>query len=575
MKPLARRTFIALALQCLALVLLALSVAGRPWPDERQAATVHVLSDRSPSVAARPADAALQDVLATVGESPRRVAARVVEFGGHAADAAAPATNIEAAIGESMRRRTADSADAIVVLSDGRATKGDTERALRRANEAGVPVLWRTLPSEAATPRIVDVLAPARAMPGQVIPVALRLAGASREPLTVSLSARGTDGIDPAAVEIAPGALGNEVLRLRARSPGTLLLDAELRDAKSGSVVDRWSAVAVVNVESPAGILYVAGGPRPLERSLAEGGWNVTRIEPSRLDSLAPGLASQAAVILDDVPARAARPSTWTALAAAVREQGTGLLVLGGPQSFAAGSYRDSPLEPLLPVRSRPSGLGDSAAVVFVVDKSGSMGETSAGVDRFRLAQRAVAETAGTLGERDTAALVVFDAEPRVLRPMQRAGEFREAVAQPWPAQPRGGTRLAPALDAALGQLAESTGRRRILVLVTDGFVDSGPPESLRSRLAGEDVEVVVLGVGPDADTAALQPFFPVEQATILHVAEAAELPSVMRSGLESRRRDDCRLERSRAPGIGTRRPRCRALAGWPRPCRGRDVRAR
>jgi hypothetical protein len=84
--------------------------------------------------------------------------------------------------------------------------------------------------------------------------------------------------------------------------------------------------------------------------------------------------------------------------------------------------------------------------------------------------------------------------------------------------------------------LAESTGRRRILVLVTDGFVDSGPPESLRSRLAGEDVEVVVLGVGPDADTAALQPFFPVEQATILHVAEAAELPSVMRSGLESRR---------------------------------------
>jgi hypothetical protein len=119
---------------------------------------------------------------------------------------------------------------------------------------------------------------------------------------------------------------------------------------------------------------------------------------------------------------------------------------------------------------------------------------------------------------------------------MQRAGEFREAVAQPWPAQPRGGTRLAPALDAALGQLAESTGRRRILVLVTDGFVDSGPPESLRSRLAGEDVEVVVLGVGPDADTAALQPFFPVEQATILHVAEAAELPSVMRSGLESRR---------------------------------------
>ena len=83
-------------------------------------------------------------------------------------------------------------------------------------------------------------------------------------------------------------------------------------------------------------------------------------------------------------------------------------LVLGGAQSFAAGSYGDSKLESLLPVLSRPSGLGAATAIVFVVDKSGSMGATSAGVDRFRLAQRAVTETATMLTDRDSAALVVF-----------------------------------------------------------------------------------------------------------------------------------------------------------------------
>jgi hypothetical protein len=190
----------------------------------------------------------------------------------------------------------------------------------------------------------------------------------------------------------------------------------------------------------------------------------------------------------------------------------------------------------LLPVRSRPAGLGDAAAVVFVVDKSGSMGETAGGVDRFGLAQRAVAETAATLADRDSAALVLFDAEPRVLLPLQGATGFREAVMRPWPAAPRGGTRLAPALDAALGQLAGSTAPRRILVLVTDGFVDAAPDESLRSRLASAAVELVALGVGPDADTAALRPYFPPDRSTVLHVGQAAELPTVMRAGLESRR---------------------------------------
>jgi uncharacterized membrane protein len=314
------------------------------------------------------------------------------------------------------------------------------------------------------------------------------------------------------------------------------LLDAELREAASGRLLDAWASAAVVDVAVPDAVMYVAAGPRPFEQSLKAGGWSVTRIEPTALDAAAPGLDAYAAVVLDDVPATAAREATWAALDAAVRERGTGLLVLGGAHSFAAGGYRDSTLEALLPVRSRPAGLGDAAAVVFVVDKSGSMGETAAGVDRFRLAQRAVAETAATLAERDSAALVLFDAEPRVLLPLQNAAGFGDAVMRPWPAQPRGGTRLSPALKAALGQLAESVAPRRIIVLVTDGFVDAAPEESLRSQLAAAAVDLVALGVGPDADTAALRPFFPPERSTVLHVGQAAELPSVMRAGLESRR---------------------------------------
>ena len=228
--------------------------------------------------------------------------------------------------------------------------------------------------------------------------------------------------------------------------------------------------------------------------------------------------------------------ATWAALERAVREAGTGLLVLGGAQSFAAGSYGDSKLESLLPVLSRPSGLGDATALVFVVDKSGSMGATSAGVDRFRLAQRAVIETATMLTDRDSAALVAFDAEPRALLPLQGAQAFREAVARPWPAQPKGGTRLAPALEAALVQLEPASAQRRIIVLVTDGFVDQQPDPALEARLTRAQVELIALGVGPDADMAALARLVPPDRGTVLRVAEAAELPVMMRQGLENRR---------------------------------------
>ncbi len=530
-----RRAALALLLKIAALVLLALVLLGRPWPAERGAATVYVLVDKSASVAADTAAEALRLLTNDIAEAREGVAVRVVGFAGDASPRSAQYTNIEAAVMRTVRDRTADCSAAIVVLSDGYATDGDTRRALRSASEAGMPVLWRSVLPDARAPHIVEVLAPTLGRPGQDIPVLVRLAGKADRPVIIALSARG--GLaEPATLRVAPGQLDFASLHVRASGPGTLLLEAELRDAGSAAPLDAWQGAAAIEIEAPAGVLYVGDGARPLATSLRSGGWRIEQIVPSALDRAASGFARHAAVVLDDVPASVARPTTWAALGAAVRDQGTGLLVLGGPRSFAAGMYRDSPLEPVLPVASRPSGLGDSVAIAFVVDKSGSMGATSAGVDRFRLAQRAVIETAGTLGERDSAALIVFDAESRELLPLQSAAGFRATVARPWPAQPRGGTRLSPALEAALRQLEPAEARRRILVLVTDGFVDAAPDDSLASRLAAARIELIALAVGPDADTAALQRLFPVDRGTILRVGEAAELPAVMRQGLEARR---------------------------------------
>ena len=537
MTPRAIRTGVAMLLQLGAAVLLALVVLGRPWPADRGDALVFLLADRSASVATRQDRRAVQEVANGVADAGG-AAVRTIDFAGRpeaTGVADIQSTDIEAAIELALNRSSTASRAAIVVVSDGNATGGDTRRALQSAADAGVPLLWKTVEPDAQSPHIAGVLAAGDAGPGQEIPVSLRLSGTVTRPMLIELASR--DGrVDPVTARIAPGASGSVSLRVRAVSPGTLVLDATLRDEGSSRIADAWRDAVAIDVAAPAEILFVAAGPSVLARSLRDGGWTLESITPSGLDAKAGSLDRYAAIVLDDVPASAARPASWAALGRAVRDGGTGLLVLGGGHSFAGGSYRDSKLESLLPVLSQPAGLGDAAAIVFVVDKSGSMGATSAGVDRFRLAQRAVIEAAAMLTDRDSAALVAFDAVPRALLPLQGAQAFREAVARPWPAQPKGGTRIAPAVEAALAQLESTSTRRRIIVLVTDGFVDQEQDSVLAARLARAQVELVALGVGPDADMTALARLVPPERGTILRVAEAAELPSMMRQGLEHRR---------------------------------------
>jgi hypothetical protein len=226
---------------------------------------------------------------------------------------------------------------------------------------------------------------------------------------------------------------------------------------------------------------------------------------------------------------------------AAVQNRGLGLMVLGGERSFARGGYRDSALESVLPLLSEPPALDQPASILFVVDKSGSMGQGSGGVDRFQLAQRAVLETARGLTERDSLGLVVFDVAPRVLIPLGPAPAGTAALQRDWHATPNGGTRLAPALEAAIAELERSRGARRMLVLVTDGFIDDASLAELRARLERARIETIALAVGPDADANALERLVGAEAGVVLHVNEAAELPLIMRTGVERRR---ARVER-------------------------------
>jgi Ca-activated chloride channel family protein len=554
------RTLIAALLQMAALAALALALLGQSWLDPRLRPRWLLLVDRSasvPSAVSDPAVGAVERAARSTGAEIQRL-----DFAGRPGpptaaadtDAAAldpSATDIEAALQAALALHARSGFDRIVVVSDGLANGGDTERGLRAVHEAGVMLQWIAVGRSPPPTRLADVLAPDHARVGQRVQVSFRLAGRLDRPLRVEAHARMPDGDVQAVMGDTDGS-GQVTVEFDARSAGALVIDAVLRDPASGETLDAMADAAVVDLAPQGAILYVRGSGSadpPLARSLLGGGWSLKVVSASRIDAEAESLAAYQAVVLDDVAIADADPRFWQLLVTAVRDRGVGLLVLGGERSFAQGGYRGSGLESVLPVSSEPAALDLPASVVFTVDKSGSMGRGSGGVDRFQLAQRGVIESARALTGRDRVGLLVFDVAPRILIPLGPAPTALPALQRDWPVGPGGGTRLEPALNAAIDQLERSGAGRRMLVLVTDGFVDQAPGARLRARLEKAHIETIAIAVGPDADAAALERVVGNGAGTVLRVDQAAELPAAMRNGIERLR---ARIERG---AIGVRQP--------------------
>jgi len=544
------RTWLALALQLAALAVVVASLLGVSWLDARSKARWLVLVDRSESVPRAAADQAVADVT-NAERVAGHAAPRWLEFAGRpsspgsiasasAAGLETSATDIEAALEAALAVHAVEPVEGLIVVSDGQETIGDATHALRAVHEAKLPLRWIAVSRPPPPTRVVQMLAPTRARIGQRILITVQLAGVLDRALRVEASARGVGGDTQTAAATVDGE-GRVTIALDASRSGPLIVDVALHDATSGATIDASSNAAVVDVVPPAAILYVQGSNGALSQSLSRGGWDLEVVPAARLDAHADGLDGYQAVVLDDVAVTDAGPRFWDALSAAVRERGLGLLVLGGERSFARGSYRGSALEALLPVASEPAALDQPVSVVFAVDKSGSMAEGAGGVDRFQLAQRAVLDTAHSLGERDRLGVVLFDVVPRVLIPLGPRTNGVAALERNWRASPNGGTRLAPALEAAIDELERSGSGRRMLVVVTDGFTDDAPIAALKARLERARIETIALAIGPDADVVALQRLFGAAEGQVLRVNEVAELPAVMRAGLERRR---ARVER-------------------------------
>ena len=155
-----------------------------------------------------------------------------------------------------------------------------------------------------------------------------------------------------------------------------------------------------------------------------------------------------------------------TVIEQAVKQFGTGFMMVGGETSFGLGGYFQSPVERMLPVEMDVKGKHQlpSLGLMIVLDRSGSM----AG-QKMELAKEAAARSVEMLRPDDQFGLIAFDDRPWEIIPVGPIKDIEGTVNDILSITPGGGTEIYSSLEEAYNQLEDVNVQRKHIILLTDG----------------------------------------------------------------------------------------------------------
>ena len=498
----------------IALTVLALAGTGilAPSPDR----TAWLLLDASASAQPEKTLELARQALDAAGENRR---AGVITFGRNARverglGQEGALTGIESRVdrsasdlGEALQLASAlipaDSNGGIAVISDGLVTLAEGDAAA-----AGVPVnVLKTEKRSGPDAQVTKVELPAGLYTGQkyttVVTVHASEAGKAALVLT-----RNRQTAETREVTLRKGE-NTFAFESTAEGSGVITCGAQVvMDGDTVSMNDENSAFSVVSGE--IGVLLAegkSGAGSELKKMLEAAGIRVTVIPDRMLPSAAADLWAYQAAALVNVDADSLTAEQISALDTAAKELGVGVAVFGGDSSYALGGYRGSALENMLPVTIDIKNRMDlpSAALVLVIDKSGSMTEEAWGMTRLALAREAACSALDVLTERDWAGVIAFDDAGKWVVPLSKVTDAEAMKEQVATIRPGGGTEFYTPLVMAYEALRAVQADYRHVIFLTDGEAGDTGYDQVVKDMAENGITVTTVAVGDGADLAGMR----------------------------------------------------------------------
>jgi uncharacterized membrane protein len=516
-----RRDTVSVLLRALIVALVVLALAGLQLnrPADRLATVFLVDVSDSMGAEAQAAQLAyIQDALQAMGPDD---AAGVVAFGAEpvterpvsparevsALQSAPPpgATDLAAAVRHGLALFPEDTARRLVILSDGRATTGDTLAAARLAAAAGAEISFVPL-ARLAQPevQVTELRAPSAITAGQPFDLNLVIDADESGPATVTVLAAGQI-VQRQPVDLRAGR-NSYTISLPGAEAGFRDFQVQVDPAGADGFYQNNQLAAFTRIIGPPRVLVVSASDAEVEHllpALAEAGIDAVRTTPAALPvGLAP-LAEYDSVILANVPASQLTLRRMEALQSYVRDLGGGLVTIGGPDAYGPGGYFQTPLEDVLPVETqiRDQQRLPQLTLVYLIDRSGSMaGAGPSGVANIELAKEAIIRSIDFLQPTDRAGVVSFDTDGywiAEIQPVLDRFSLQRLVAT---LRASGGTDILAGMNLVAEAVTNDPSDRKHIILLTDGGASPRNLVELARQLREEQdvtTSVIAIGAGP------------------------------------------------------------------------------
>ena len=510
-----------------ACLVLALAGARLALPSDRL--SVVFLLDASASMLDSTHDELVEWARMSVADMPEGDTAGIVVFGANALVDRLPselpelqepasqpvvsATDMAAAVRLATAIFPAGTQQRLVLLSDGNDTSGQAEQAIAAAAERGVR-LDVVLPDEAAAAEaLVDAVdAPSGARVGETIEVDVQVRTTVAGRATLRLLADGGT-VASRDLYLEPGTTSVR-FTVVADEPGFHVFRAVLEvDDAIDRFVENNAAEAYVLVTGEPQILIAtddAARAADLVEALTTARLQVTVVAAGGVPSSITALAGYDAVVLDNVSRDELGDAAMESLQAYVRDLGRGLVMLGGRDSYGAGGYMNTPMEETLPVYMtvRDRERTPEVALVAVVDKSGSMADCHCtgdsrdaanpsgqrGFEKVDIAKEAILRAAEALTPTDQLGVVAFDGNAHWA--VRTAPINFDALGDGLGFEADGNTNIYAGLKAAYDDLVDNPATLRHIILITDGWSQSGAYDELLADLRAAGITLSTIGTG-------------------------------------------------------------------------------
>lgn len=468
------------------------------------------------------------------GEAGTRGAQLRSGMGGQTYAGPRQATRLNSAASYALAQMPPDRAARLLVLTDGYSTE-PLEGLSERLSKQGVPMDYRLAVQSAANDwRIASFILPRRVQLREAFLAEVVIMSDRDGTVPVELSRSG-QSIGRREVQVVKG-IGRMRFTDRISAAGAFHYEARLLPSEDALAGNNHAGQWIEVQSGPRVILVTAYEKDPLAQVLQAQGFEVELVTDLSTVHLG-SLSGAKVVLLNNVPAYKLDNEFLRALNFFVNHQGGGLAMIGGKQSFAAGGYFGSPVEPLLPVSMelKQEHRKLSVAMAIVLDRSGSMAVSVPGssMKKMDLADEGAARGIELLGDNDFVTLFAVDSEAHKISPLVAVGPNRGTLQN---AARRiqsmgGGIYVYQGLKAAWLELQQAQVGQRHIILFADAAdaEEPGDYKALLADMAKEKCTVSVIGMGTEKDSDAdfLKDVAKRGNGRIFFNANASELPAL------------------------------------------------